>query len=139
MVLLRYLLVLVGAALLVGAAGILLWDIYQVVKWRKQPEGEERPPALRLQTSNRLAAMAMIPLLYGLSIQLPLSGSAGARTNLFGTRLGSLRPVIEQVEFLDTRDIVFLTAPHLKPEARKPNLVAAAPDSLKARLLSFFA
>jgi regulator of protease activity HflC (stomatin/prohibitin superfamily) len=119
MVLLRYLLILTGVALLAGAAGILLWDLYQVVKLRKQPEGERQPPVFHWQVLKRLAAMALVSLLFGLSIQVVPSGFAGVRTNqFFGTRPGTLYPgvhwilpMIEQVEFYDTRDIVFVTAP----------------------------
>jgi len=85
MVLLRYLLILIGGALLAGAAGILLWDLYQVVKLRKQPEGETQPPAslyrtIRCQAAKRLAAMALVPPFYGQSTQVAPSWVAGVRT-----------------------------------------------------------
>jgi regulator of protease activity HflC (stomatin/prohibitin superfamily) len=124
MVLLRYLLILIGVALLAGAAGILLWDLYQVVKLRRQPGGESGRPALRWHAARRLAALAVLPLLLGLSIQVIPSGFAGVRVNQFsGTRPGTLYPgvhwilpLIEEVESYDTRDTVFATV--IKTDAK---------------------
>ena len=40
MILLRYLLIFAGVALLAGAAAILVWDLYQILSSRRRPSGE---------------------------------------------------------------------------------------------------
>jgi regulator of protease activity HflC (stomatin/prohibitin superfamily) len=123
MVLLRYLLMLIGIGLLVGAAGILVWDLYQILKSRKSPAGEssppsgETPPVLRWHAARRLAAFSVAPLLIGWSIAVVPSGAAGVRVNQFaGTRPGTLYPgvhwvlpLIENLEIYSIRDSIFTT------------------------------
>ena len=48
MVLLRYLLMFTGIGLLAGAAGILVWDLYQIWKSRKPSGGTAGPEASAL-------------------------------------------------------------------------------------------
>ena len=122
MTLLRYLLIFTGIGLLVGATTILIWDLYQIFKWRKNASGEpalgEPRPAVRWYASRRLATLCVLPLLAGLSIQVVPSGWAGVRVNQFlGTRPGTLYPgvhlilpLIEQVNLYPTRDSMFSTA-----------------------------
>src|SRR5713101_8002264 len=124
MILLRYLLVFTGIGLLVGAAAILAWDLYQILKARKArgEESQERVLPFRVHAARQLATFAMLPLLVGLSIAVVPSGSAGVRVNQFaGTRPGTLYPgvhwiipFIEQVELYNIRDGVFVTS--TKPE-----------------------
>ena len=116
MILLRYLLILAGIALLTGAAAILAWDLYQILKPRKQP-GEPAAP-LRWQAARQLAVCSILPLLAGLSIAVIPSGSAAVRVNQFaGTRPATLYPgvhwmipLIEQPELYSIRDNIFTTA-----------------------------
>jgi regulator of protease activity HflC (stomatin/prohibitin superfamily) len=116
MVLLRYLLVFGGIMLLVGAVAILLLDVYQIVRFRKDPTREE-PPKPRWHAARTLGACAGAPLLLGLSIAVVPSGSAAVRVNQFaGTRPGTLYPgvhwivpLVEEIELYDTRDGVFTT------------------------------
>src|SRR5229473_2634893 len=122
MTLLRYLLIFTGIGLLAGAMTILIWDLYQIFKWRKNASGEpalgEPQPAVRWYASRRLATLCVLPLLAGLSIQLVPSGWAGVRANQFlGTRPGTLYPgvhlilpLIEQVTLYSTRASLFTTA-----------------------------
>jgi regulator of protease activity HflC (stomatin/prohibitin superfamily) len=125
MIVLRYLLIFAGIGLLVGAAAILAWDLYEVLKFRrKKPEelGEladlREPPLIRWKEARSLATACIVPLLAGLSIAVVPSGSAGVRVNQFaGTRLATLYPgvhfaipLIEEVELYNTRDIVFATS-----------------------------
>jgi hypothetical protein len=90
MTLLRYLLILIGISLLVGAAGILVWDLYQILKTRSKPAGEpssltgEESPVPRWQPARRLAAFSMAPLLMGWSITAAPSGAAGVRHSISG-------------------------------------------------------
>src|SRR6202049_2492964 len=107
----------IGIGLLVGAAAILAWDLYQILKCRKEPAGELPPPRFRWRTARQVAAYSLLPLLAGLSIAVVPSGSAGVRINQFlGTRPTPLYPgvhwivpLIEQTELYDIRDSVFTT------------------------------
>src|SRR6266852_272911 len=120
MILLRFLLVFTGIGLLVGAAAILAWDLYQIFKAR-------RPAVLRWRTAKQVALFSMAPLLVGLSSAVVPSGSAGVRVNQFaGTRPGTLYPgvhwivpLIESVETYNIRDSVFTTSMIDDPKKEK--------------------
>jgi regulator of protease activity HflC (stomatin/prohibitin superfamily) len=135
MILLRYLLIFAGIGLLAGAAAILAWDLYQIVKFRKRPPEElgelalpASTPEVRWTTARSLAYASIAPLLAGLSITVVPSGSAGVRVNQFaGTRPGTLYPgvhlaipLIEDVEVYNTRDSVFTTAAVDDPKKADP-------------------
>jgi regulator of protease activity HflC (stomatin/prohibitin superfamily) len=115
MTLLRFLLIFTGIGLLLTAMSILVWDLYQTLKWRKH-SGEPQP-AIRWYTSRRLATLCVFPWLIGLGIAVVPSGWAGVRVNQFvGTRPGTLYPgvhlilpVIEEVKLYSTRDSLFST------------------------------
>ena len=129
MLLLRYLLMFIGIGLLAGAAGILVWDLYQILKskrTRATTPGEGSPSSLELmeptpvmhwQAAKNLATWGIVPLLTGLSIALVPSGTAGVRVNQFvGTRPATLYPgvhfilpLIENMETYSVRDEVFAT------------------------------
>ena len=130
MLLLRYLLMFTGIGLLAGAAGILVWDLYQILKSRKpretaapgedsilSPELPQPTPAFHWQAAKRMATWGVVPLLAGLSIAMVPSGSAGVRVNQFvGTRPATLYPgvhfvlpLIENLETYSVRDEVFAT------------------------------
>lgn len=126
MVLLRYALIIAGIALLVGAAAILVRDLYQIFKFRKKsPEelGELAAPAaepvIRWKEARSLAVASALPLLAGLSIAVVPTGFGGVRVNQFaGTRPGTLYPgvhfaipLIEEVQLFNIRDQVFASAP----------------------------
>jgi regulator of protease activity HflC (stomatin/prohibitin superfamily) len=120
MTILRYLLILTGVGLMIGAVSILVWDLYQVLKRRKQPS-EESPspfqPGVRWGLAKQLAILSIAPCLAGLSVAIVPSGLAGVRVNQFmGTRPGTLYPgmhfvipTIETVELYPTRENVFTT------------------------------
>lgn len=135
MLLLRYLLMFIGIGLLAGAAGILVWDLYQILKSKKirptvaPEEGTtsftelpEPAPAIfwkdaHWQAAKRVAIWGVASLLTGLSIAVVPSGSAGVRVNQFvGTRPATLYPgvhfilpLIENMETYSVRDEVFAT------------------------------
>jgi regulator of protease activity HflC (stomatin/prohibitin superfamily) len=134
MVLIKYLLMFTGIGLLVGAAVILAWDLYMILKPKKtgeslpeQPEPGEPRPEIRWRLAKRLAAYAAAPLLAGLSIAVVPSGSAGVRVNQFvGTRPKTLYPgvhwvipLIESMKTYNTRDSVFATVMAEDPKAPK--------------------
>jgi len=119
-----------GIGLLAGAAGILVWDLYQILKYRRSretaapgeepilsPELPQPTPAIHWQGAKRLAMWGVVPLLAGLSIAMVPSGSAGVRVNQFvGTRPATLYPgvhfvlpLIESLETYSVRDEVFAT------------------------------
>jgi regulator of protease activity HflC (stomatin/prohibitin superfamily) len=140
MVVLRYLLLLFGIGLLVGAAGILIWDLYQILKSRKSPATEQphsleedvRPePMLRWHVARRLAALAVAPLLAGMSIAIVPTGAAGVRVNQFaGTRPGTLYPgvhwivpLIETLETYSIRDNILTTSMADDPKQPKADVL----------------
>ena len=139
MLLLRYLLMFTGIGLLAGAAGILVWDLYQILKSRKPretaapgedqaspPELPQPAPTIHWQGTKQLATWGVVPLLMGLSIAVVPSGSAGVRVNQFvGTRPATLYPgvhfvlpLIENLETYSVRDEVFATV--LVDDPKKP-------------------
>jgi regulator of protease activity HflC (stomatin/prohibitin superfamily) len=141
MVLLRYLLVFGGIMLLVGAVAILVMDVYQIVKFRKDPSREPPPPP-RWHAARTLGACAVVPLLLGLSIAVVPSGSAAVRVNQFaGTRPGTLYPgvhwifpLIEEIELYDIRDGVFTTQAVDDPKREKTGLRVQTREGLMVGL-----
>src|SRR5580700_5177857 len=134
MILLRYLLILAGVALMVGAAAILVWDLYQILSSRRRPLGElpestelRTPPQPRWKLARQLAIYSTPLLLTGWSIAVVPTGWAGVRVNQFsGTRPTALYPgvhwtipFIEQVDLYSTRDGLFTTATADDPQKPK--------------------
>jgi hypothetical protein len=139
MLFLKYLLIAAGAGMLVGAAALILYDVFLATELHRllggRKEGEEpspRRPAhpVRWQTAGKLAGLAWLPLLLGLSIIVVPSGMAGVRVSqLTGTRAGTLHPgmhfvipLVEQVALYDVRDRVYVTVvaeDGARPEPRK--------------------
>jgi regulator of protease activity HflC (stomatin/prohibitin superfamily) len=141
MVLLRYLLVFGGIMLLVGAVVILIMDVYQILKFRKDPTREEPPPP-RWHAAITLGACAVAPLLLGLSIAIVPSGSAAVPVNQFaGTRPGTLYPgvhwifpLVEETELYDTRDEIFTTQAVDDPKKEKQALRVQTQEGLMVGL-----
>lgn len=129
MTVLRYLLIFAGAGLLTGAASILTWDLYRVLKRRSQPgEGSVSPfaVAIRWKIALELMLWSIVPWLLGLSIAVVPSGFAGVKVNQFvGTRPETLYPgvhfilpTIETVMLYPTREHVFSTS--VTDDPKKP-------------------
>ena len=134
MLFVKYFLSMIGFGLLIGAASILIYDLYQIFKPRgtkKQPPlslaeplpapehfDEPRPFVLRWRLASQIAAVGLFPLLMGMSITLIPAGHAGGRVSQFwGTLPGTLypgvhwiAPLAERVELFNTRDHVFTTS-----------------------------
>jgi regulator of protease activity HflC (stomatin/prohibitin superfamily) len=133
MIVLRYLLIFAGVGLMIGAVSIVAWDLFQVVKRRKQPEGETPGPFLssgvRWKLALQLVLGSIAPWLVGLSIAAVPSGFAGVKVNQFvGTRPGTLYPgvhfvvpTMETVELYPTREHVFTTSAVEDPKKSKPD------------------
>ena len=104
MLTLKYLLESVGFGMLAAAAAMVIYDLIK----RSQP---------RLRAAGRLAAMALIPLLAGISIVVVPAGAAGVRiSQISGTLPGTLYPglhlvfpLVQGVVLYDARDQMFQT------------------------------
>jgi regulator of protease activity HflC (stomatin/prohibitin superfamily) len=123
MLALRDLLITAGLGMIFVAVGILLFDLYREMLYRRAlaaPAGEVAVPPRpenRWRTSLALALLAWGPILLALSIVVVPSGMAGVRVSqTSGTLPGTLypgvhfvAPLIEDVALFDTRDQVFTT------------------------------
>ena len=137
MLFVKYLLILGGFGLLFTAAGILIYDLYGILRPRPLSQtGEEELAAspsapfasVRWRAAVRLAATALLPLLLGASITVVPGGEAGVRVTQFGGALpGTLypgvhwvTPLVDHVELFNIRDRVFSTVladdPKKKPD-----------------------
>jgi regulator of protease activity HflC (stomatin/prohibitin superfamily) len=114
MLTLKYLLEFAGFALLAAAAAMALYDTYRFHKEQFQPRWRE---------ACRLAALALLPLLIGLSIQVVPAGMAGVRVSeMSGTLPGTLYPglhlvfpLVQGMVLYDVRDQIFQTNLSEKP------------------------
>jgi regulator of protease activity HflC (stomatin/prohibitin superfamily) len=131
MLFLRYLLLITGFGLFIGAAAILVYDLYVIFKGRKpahdttRPFPEERPfleepkapHSLRWRAARKMATAGTAPVLLGLSIALIPSGEAGVRVSqISGASPRTLYPgvhwivpLVDHVELYNIRDAVFST------------------------------
>jgi len=118
----KYLLMTGGIGMFLTAAGILTYDTYLGMQYRRAlaADGSETVPAvpqLRWRISLALAMLAWAPILIALSIVVVPSGMAGVRVSQTqGTLAGTLypgvhfvAPLLETVELFDTRDQLFTT------------------------------
>ncbi|MCU1300508.1 MAG: domain, Band 7 family protein [Candidatus Sulfotelmatobacter sp.] len=120
MLTLKYLLITCGVGMMIVAAGILAFDVYRELLYRRALETGEKavaPIAMRWRTSLALAMLAWGPLLVAFSIVVVPSGMAGVRVSqISGSEPGTLypgahlvTPLVEEVELFDTRDQIFTT------------------------------
>lgn len=113
----KYLFEALGFALIAAAAGMVLYDLYRIVR------SQAPPHPLKWQPVARLAGIALIPLLAGISIAVVPAGSAGVRVSqISGTLPGTLYPgfhlvvpLVQSVTLYDIRDQIFQTALEGKP------------------------
>jgi regulator of protease activity HflC (stomatin/prohibitin superfamily) len=131
MLFVKYLFTAVGFGFLIGAAGILIYDLYLFLRPLRSNEAETPPApgmfAPRWSIAARVLAVGLIPLLMGLSIHVVPSGHAGIRiSQLRGTLPGTLYPgvhwtvpLMERVELFNTRDQIYSTG---LPEDSKKKL-----------------
>jgi len=122
MLFLKYLMMTGGIAMLMVAAGILSYDLYLELQYRRSltlPASGPVPPVphVRWRTGMALAFLAWAPMLIALSIVVVPSGMAGVRVSQTqGTLPGTLYPgahtvvpLAESVVLFDTRDQLFTT------------------------------
>jgi regulator of protease activity HflC (stomatin/prohibitin superfamily) len=119
MLLLKYMLLLTGCGLFIAAAACMTYDLYEVFRIRLfHPEGPPPAYCVRWRFAGRLAALALLPWLLGLSVAIVPSGMGGVRVSQFsGTLAGVLYPgmhwiipLIQEVELYDIRDQVLTTS-----------------------------
>jgi regulator of protease activity HflC (stomatin/prohibitin superfamily) len=126
MLFLKYLLIMAGIGMLAGAGAVIAYDIYQAAQLRRlltrgvEPFEPAAGPArsIRWRLAGRLAAVAWLPLLLGLSVLVVPEGSAGVRVSqISGVRPGALYPgvhfilpLVQRVAVYDLREHVFATA-----------------------------
>jgi regulator of protease activity HflC (stomatin/prohibitin superfamily) len=122
MLLLKYVMLICGIGALIDAVLIVAYDFYvaesyQRLMARGAAENKPAPKPIRWATAQKLAAFALLPILFGLSIVVVPSGMAGVRVSqISGTLPGTLypgvhliKPLLERVALFDTRDHVFTT------------------------------
>ena len=123
MLFLKYLLLGIGITMFVIAAGILSYDAYLLILYRRSRQQAEpgsapgNAPIVRWRTSVAFAMLAWAPLLISAAIVIVPSGMAGVRVSQTkGTLAGTLYPgvhfvvpLVEQVELFNTRDQLFTT------------------------------
>jgi len=147
MLMLKYLLLAAGIGLFAGAAAIIAYDIYLATQLRRLlAKGAEPvqplPRPIRWKLAGKLAGLAWLPLLLGLSIVVVADGSAGVRVSqLSGVRPGTLYPgvhvvlpLIERVVIYDIRDHVFSTAVAADPKKKVEVLRVQAREGLSIGL-----
>ena len=120
MLLLKYFMMVAGVGGYLLAAAVVVYDIYTSERHRRLlARGAEgiTPKPIRWKAAKKVAMVAWLPLLIGLSIVVVPSGMAGVRVSqISGTRPGTLypgvhfiMPLIERVALFDVRDHVFTT------------------------------
>jgi regulator of protease activity HflC (stomatin/prohibitin superfamily) len=142
MLFVKYLLMWSGIGMILVAAGIVIYDVYLELQYRRalaeegaRPEGAVPLPVqphMRWRTALAFALLAWAPILVALSIVIVPSGMAGVRVSQTkGTLTGTLypgvhfvTPLVESVALFDTRDQLFTTG-NLEDAVKAP----AAPGS----------
>jgi len=129
MLFLKYLLFVLGFGLFGSAAVLVAYDVFVAFQLQRlfrgsASAGEEAPTPLRgpqrgirWNAAARLAAVALAPILLGLSIVVVPDGMAGVRiSQVSGTRPGTLYPgihfvvpLVQRVALFDARDHVYAT------------------------------
>src|SRR5438445_6311605 len=122
MLFVKYLLMTSGIGMILAAVGILSYDVYLELRYRRAmatagPDQSLPIAQMRWRTALALALLAWAPLVLAASIVVVPSGMAGVRVSQTkGTLAGTLYPgahfvipLLENVAFFDTRDQLFTT------------------------------
>jgi regulator of protease activity HflC (stomatin/prohibitin superfamily) len=136
MLFLKYVLMAAGFGLFAAAAALVIRDLYK--KSRPKPPDEGPEPPVRWREAGRIAAIAWLPLLLGLSIVVVSSGEAGVRVSqISGTLPGTLYPgvhfvvpLVQSVVTYDVRDRVFTTALKEDPKTKLETLKVQTREGL---------
>ena len=143
MLLLKYLMLIVGAGVSLGAAAIVAYDIYMTVSYQRllargAADNLPVPKPVRWSNVKKLMMVAWLPLLIGLSVVVVPSGMAGVRVSqISGTRPGTLypglhfiKPLLEHVALFDVRDHVFTTDAASEPAKKAEVLRVTSQEGL---------
>src|SRR5450755_50380 len=130
MLFLKYLLMWGGIGMILAAAGMLTYDVYLEMLYRRAgaaagPEPLPAAPEIRWRSTVALALAAWGPILLALGIVVVPAGMAGVRVSqTSGTLAGTLypgvhfvTPLVENVVLFDTRDQLFTTGEIEEPGA----------------------
>jgi regulator of protease activity HflC (stomatin/prohibitin superfamily) len=143
MLLLKFLLMFMGAGLLGGALAIVIYDVYRTRQsWRQDQAdatGPVPPGEIRWRLAGRLALVSMAPLLLGQSFVVVPSGRAGVLVSqISGTLPGALfpgvhwiLPLVQGVTLYDTRERVFTTALADDPKTKAESLKVQTKEGLQ--------
>ncbi len=132
MLFVKYLLSTVGIGLLVGAAGVLIFDLHRMF------QQTTTALALRWRLAMRVAGSGFLALLAGLSITVVPSGQAGVEISQWrGTLPGTLYPgvhwivpLVDRVELFNLRDHLFSTALIEDSKSKIPTLRVQTKEGL---------
>jgi regulator of protease activity HflC (stomatin/prohibitin superfamily) len=143
MLLLKFLLMFLGAGLLGGAFAIVIYDVYRTRQSWRQDHGDATralpPGEIRWRLAGRLALVSMAPLLLGQGFVVVPSGRAGVLVSqMSGTLPGTLFPgvhwivpLIQGVTLYDTREKVFTTALADDPKTKAESLKVQTKEGLQ--------
>jgi regulator of protease activity HflC (stomatin/prohibitin superfamily) len=158
MLVLKYLLMIVGAGVFGSATALVIYDIYlsaqllRLLRREKAVEGEaadrggslgQQPPRpVHWRLARQLVMVAVVPLLLSLSIVVIPDGSAGVRiSQIRGARPGTLypgvhivAPLIDSVVLYDTREQVYTTSAIESPKSANEVLTVQAREGLNIGL-----
>jgi regulator of protease activity HflC (stomatin/prohibitin superfamily) len=156
MLVLKYVLMILGAGLFGSAAALVVYDIFLSEQLRRLlsrgttgESGLEASPLtrrpfgpIRWGLAQRLAASAVLPLLLALSIAVIPDGSAGVRiSQIWGARPGTLypgvhliTPLVDSLALYDTREQVYTTAASHVPKSDSEVLTVQAREGLNIGL-----
>jgi regulator of protease activity HflC (stomatin/prohibitin superfamily) len=154
MLVLKYLLMILGVGIFGSATALVLYDIYlsaQLLRLlRRETHGadegrllDERPPRpVRWRLASQLVLLAIVPVLFALSIVVIPDGSAGVRiSQIWGARPGTLypgvhivAPLIDSVVLYDTREQVYTTSATNAPKSGNEILTVQAREGLNIGL-----
>jgi regulator of protease activity HflC (stomatin/prohibitin superfamily) len=157
MLVLKYLLMILGAGLFGSAAALVIYDIYLASQLRRllgrstPGAGSAEPSTLlterpfrpvRWGLAQRLAISAVVPLLLSLSIVVVPDGFAGVRiSQIWGARPGALypgvhiiTPLIDSITLYDTREQVYTSSAFETPKAANEVLIVQAREGLNIGL-----
>ncbi len=131
-----------GIVMLIFAAAVVAYDIYLAEEYRRLlARGVTEKPAprpIRWKTAGKLGALAIVAVLFGKSIAVVPSGSAGVRIRqTSGTRPGTLypgvhfiNPFLDRVALYDTRNQDFTTTSAEEPGKKAEVLKVQAKEGL---------
>jgi regulator of protease activity HflC (stomatin/prohibitin superfamily) len=147
---LKFLLFAAGIGTFAGALAIIAYDVYLAVQLRRLLTGGAGPfaPAptpvrpVRWSLAGKLAALAALPLLLGLSITVVPEGSGGVRVSeISGVQPGTLYPglhfvvpLVQSVALYDLREHLYSTAVAEDPKHKAEVLRVQAREGLSIGL-----